>query len=261
LAQQLPRIREELGMISGIYACSSSLETLQQQQEIIANNLANINTCGYKKGKGQFRKFDDALESQAAAGSSSANSDVPGLKNEIDFTAGKLMRTGNSLDLAIEGEGFFVLQSPNGLRFTRKGTFSLSSDGILVSGQGWPVVSSNGEIKVRKGTGQIAVSEGGNVSAGGRSLGKVLVVNFKDTEVLQRSEHTTFRTAEEDTMPPKAESAKVQQGYTETSNVEMVDELVAMIATMRSYEASQRLMSQQYETLSKRTSQASQSMT
>ena len=246
-------------MLSGIYACASSLEALQQQQEIIANNLANVNTSGFKKGAGVFRSFEEILRAEGGdADVPELGSTSPFLSSQINFSPGRIDHTGNPLDLAIEGDGFFVVQSPNGLRYTRKGTFALSDDGTIVSARGWPLMADNGHIVVPPGTTDITIEEDGKAHTGRVHLGRIMLVDIQDTAGLVRDEHTTFRTRDPGVVPPAAQTVRMRQGYIEGSNVNVIDELVAMVATMRSYEATQRLLSQQSQTLDKLTSQAAQ---
>ena len=246
-------------MLSGIYACASSLEALQQQQEIIANNLANVNTTGFKRSKGMFRSFEEILRTQGGASDAPAlGGTAPFLMSEISFSPGRISPTGGRLDLAIEGDGFFVLESPNGPRYTRKGAFTLSSDGTVVNANGWPLMSDNGHIIVPPGSPDFVVEGDAKVHAGRVHLGRIMIVNIEDTSTLVRAENASFATSDPSMAPPPSDTARLRQGYLESSNVDVIEELVAMIATTRSYEVTQRMVSQQNETLGKLTSQAAQ---
>ena len=246
-------------MLSGIYACASTLQTLEQQQDIIAHNLANAETAGFKRSKGVFRSFKEVL---AGEDTGEAPADLAGtapvLATEIDLTKGSLRQTGGSLDLAIEGDGFFVLRTPAGQRYTRRGSFQLSEDGTIVNSLGWALTSDSGDLIVPRGVREIAIQSDGQVMVDDAPMGKVMVVDVPDKSQLVRTEQCTFRTVDEDTFLPLSVESKVRQGYIETSNVQVIDEMVAMIATLRIYEASQRMLSQQAETLDRLTRAASQ---
>jgi len=245
-------------MLSGIYACASSLETLEQQQDIIAHNLANAETAGFRRSKGVFRSFNEVLEGeQKGTGPADLAGTAPVLSTEIDLAKGTLRQTGGSLDLAVEGDGFFVLRTPSGQRYTRRGSFQLSEDGTIVNSLGWALTSDSGDLTVPRGVREIAIQSDGQVIVDDMPMGRVMVVDVPDKSQLVRTEQCTFRTADKDTFLPLSAGSKVRQGYIETSNVQVIDEMVAMIATLRIYEASQRMLSQQADTLEQLTRAAS----
>lgn len=245
-------------MLTGIYACATSLEALEQQQSIIADNIANASTVGYKKNKGVFRSFEAALaDSTQAENTGELSSTVPYLTSEIDLSAGSLKQTGAPLDVAIKGEALFMLQSPGGPRYTRRGSFTLSETGKIINSLGWSLVGSNGEITVPPGTKSITIGPDGTVAADGQGLGQIMLVEVPEAAQLVRTEQCTFRTTDPNLYLRPAEDAKTRQGYVETSNVQIIDELVSMIATLRVYEASQRMLSQQASSLERLTQTAS----
>ena len=246
-------------MLTGIYACATSLEALEQQQSIIADNIANASTVGYKKNKGVFRSFEEILADSAQTSDRGLlSSTVPYLTTEVDLSAGSLKQTGAPLDVAINGEALFMLQSPEGPRYTRRGNFTLSESGEIVNSLGWSLMGSNGEIVVPPGARNITIGPDGTVMADGQGLGRITLVGVPRASQLVRTEQCTFRTVDPNLRMPDAEDAKTRQGYVETSNVQIIDELVSMIATLRVYEASQRMLSQQASSLERLTHTASQ---
>jgi len=245
-------------MLTGIYACANSLEALEQQQNIIADNIANASTVGYKKNKGIFRSFEEALASNTSAESTAeSGSTEPYLTTAIDLSAGSLKHTGAPLDVAIEGDALFMLQSPEGSRYTRRGNFTLSDTGKVVNSLGWSLMGSGGDIIVPPGAKSITIGPDGTVTADGQGLGQIMLVEMPRTDQLVRTEQCTFRTVDSNQFLGPAADVKTRQGYVETSNVQIIDELVSMIATLRVYEASQRMLSQQASTLERLTQASS----
>ena len=242
-------------MISGVYASASSLLSLEKSQNIITHNLANANTMGYKRNRAKFSTFEEALASEGVQTTAELAKDAPMISSEIDFSSGNTTETGNPLDLAIQGKAFFVLQSPTGLRYTRKGNFCLSTDRKIVSDAGWPLQGRGGDITAPEGTKTIRIDLDGNVYADGESIDQISLAEVVDPDqVLVRSDHTTFRTmTDTGAALPASTMAKVHQGRLERSNVSVMHELVAMIATLRMFEANQRMLVQQDGTLQKLT--------
>jgi flagellar basal-body rod protein FlgF len=234
---------------------TSSVDTLTRELEIITHNLANASTTGFKRRCNAFSKVLDKQQGNAETYS-------PGtidLNSAFDFSQGTLTQTGRSLDFAVMGKGFFVIETPAGPLYTRNGSFGTNENGLLVDSSGRPVAGEGGPITVPVSVGlsQLAVSADGRISAGDINIGKIKVVDFGDNESkLVPAGGNCFVMPDKDVQPATAENVIVKQGYQEASNVRIVDELVDMIMVTRLYEANMRYVSAQREASSSITSVA-----
>lgn len=209
--------------------------------EVIANNLANMNTAGFKSEKLMFEK---ALKEQRSV-ESSLRSELPEpgrLDTDefvnvrgtyTDFSQGSIKSSGNPLDVAIQGEGFFVLNTPEGERYTRAGEFSLDSAGRLVAQDGSTVQGAGGEIFIEGG--QVTIEKNGGVLVNGETVGQIRVVQLAEGGQLMREAKQRFR-LEEGAVFDVA-NVRVQGGALEGSNVNAVLELTEMIMASRLFEA------------------------
>jgi flagellar basal-body rod protein FlgF len=237
-------------VIKSLYTTESAMAPMLARMEIIANNLANINTTGYKKDNVFIRALDDAT-TQAAAGTAS---DQILMQEYTDFSEGSLRPTNNPLDVAVQGRGFLVVDTPYGVRFTRNGNLQLSLDGTLVTSAGYPVEGRNGRIQFpdvqRLQAGMIKISETGEVMADKQSLGHLRVVDFADYTALNKDQGSLFYPDENAVLVegPGRETV-VRQGYLEDSNVEGMSEMISMIEVSRSFEAEQKALQSQDATL------------
>lgn len=232
-------------MIKGIYDSASGMLPRVLKQEIYANNIANANTPGFKKDNVFLEVLTDAVDK---------SSDVPWQTRMvdgvyIDFSQGSLERTDKDTDIAIEGNGFFVVKTDNGNRYTRSGDFSISSQGILVDGQGNPVLSDSGPITVDGNS--VTVGSDGIVSVDGTVAGNIKVVDFEQPYKLNKAESSYFVPSDQSTVEKPAEDFTVRQGYLEKSNVNIVEIMVDMLSSFRAYEAGQKAIQTQDQTLDK----------
>jgi flagellar basal-body rod protein FlgF len=215
---------------------AGALGAFRQQTRVFdatANNLSNSQTVGFKKDVTVFRN----LLSQS--NNRHRNLDGDGDETVTSFAQGPMQHTGNPLDLAVEGEGFFKLDTPNGPRYTRAGNFKLDKDRRLVSANGYPVVGSQGEVMIR-GT-HVVVEQDGTIRVDGQEAGKITPVRIPDPGLLKKEEHTLFR-LEGDDAELQAEEARVLQGTLEMSNADPVQEMVKLIESLRSYESCLKLV-------------------
>jgi len=225
---------------------SSSTDALMQEFYIITHNLANVSTVGYKR---RCNAFSRSLEAQGEVSETYSPGDID-LDSVFDFSQGSITETGRPLDFALYGKGFFVIETPEGPLYTRNGTFLTNQTGQIVDTQGRIVAGEGGPITVPSGTAlsQLNVSSDGSISAGGAAIGKFRVVDFGDNEnKLVPAGGNCYLMPEEDIEPVAVERIVVKQGYQESSNVKMVDELVDMIMVTRLYEANMKLLSTQRE--------------
>jgi flagellar basal body rod protein FlgG len=218
-------------MIDSVGASAASLDTVTRQYETIAHNLANASTTGFK------RTF--CLQTSGVSGGPGTSS--IGTTSAIDFSQGNFIQTGRPLDLALSGSGFFTLETPKGVLYTRNGTFQTNAEGQLVDSSGRTVAGDMGPIVIPKtaASTSISVDKNGRVMAGGAAVGKLKIAEFEEMKVLTPMGDSTFKAS----APPKAaEKTFVQQGYQESSNVSVVEELVGLISASRTYEANVKAM-------------------
>lgn len=219
-------------MSGGAYSALSGMQTRLGELDRIASDLANVGTAGYKterdaKFAAERDLFASALESAV---------DVAPAGTRIDFRAGAIANTGRDLDLAIEGKGFFVIDTAAGPRYTRNGAFTRSADGTLTTTEGDPVLGDGGPMTLTNGP--ISVSPDGTVRSGATIAGRIQVIEFaSDTELLRES-GSRFRAAA--TANPTPSDARVLSGALEQSNVSVVDRMVALTDATRTFEGLQK---------------------
>jgi flagellar basal-body rod protein FlgG len=239
-------------MVIGFRTAASAMEAQGERLAVLANNLANVSTTGFKA---DHLEFYQSLSSPRAAGSLSpgpaAPSPAPVLaRTRTDFSAGPLRETGNALDLALEGPGFFVIQTPGGLRLTRAGAFVRATDGTLATPDGAPVLGDGRQPLTLAGGGRVQVSSDGQVSVDGAAVGRLLVVDPRGTDRLAKAGASRFAPPPDMDLAP-APTAQVRQGALEQSNVNPVLTLVEMMTALRVYESAQRAARSSDETLAR----------
>lgn len=236
-------------MIVSLSEAASAMTANARAQEIIARNLANVSTTGFKKGVVLFDDFSSVL---AGASQHVAPTVVTDSRETIDFSEGSHTYTGGSLDVALQGEGFFVLQNPSQPDqplYSRKGQFTLNAQGQIVNTIGLPVMGQGGPITLPPDARHIHIGAEGTVSADGNAVGTLMLVRFPQPYPLERTNFTAFKEPDGVHNAEPATDCKVRQGYLEESNVDVLGELVTMIAVMRNFEASQRMVTITDETL------------
>lgn len=205
-------------MISGIYNLIDGSMTQQLRFETISNNMANSNTNGFKK---DIISFYEALDMQSSS--------------STDFSQGPIKYTGNELDVALSSKGFFKVETPNGLRYTRDGAFSINAQGILVTGSGDAVLGQNGPITVEGG--QVSIGRDGQVVVNNESSDKILVVDFDEPQLLRKEGESYYSYQGENKGISTKSDAEIQQKYLESSNVNPTQEVIKMIETYRAFES------------------------
>jgi len=235
----------EADMIRGLYTAATAMQTQQNKMDVVTNNLANAETAGYKEDNLLSRSFADLLISslddpavvRASREVGPLNTGVHLDEIYTTFDAGALKETGESTDLALLGDGFFAVQTPDGERYTRSGQFSVDASGTLVTEQGYPVLGENGPI--RPGSVDFTISGSGLLqSAQGNE--QLRVVSFADKQGLRKAGgnlYSNFSAGE-----PVAAEAQVRQGYLEASNVDLASQMVNMIDISRNFELNQRVI-------------------
>ncbi|RJQ21970.1 MAG: flagellar basal-body rod protein FlgF [Nitrospiraceae bacterium] len=219
-------------MNKGIYIALSGAVLKRRNMDLFGQNIANANTPGYKKERVAFKDYIVPADNKVDVNDSGrVMADLS--KSVIDFSSGTIQRTGNGLDLAINGEGFFTLE---GGRYTRNGNFMISSDGYLATSNGVKVLGDGGPIAVQGSS--IDISTSGDVLVDGVLVGKVKIVNFRDTGVLKKLSGGMFATDE----AGEEVNAQVSQGFLEQSNVNAIQEMVQMLASTREFESYQKII-------------------
>jgi flagellar basal-body rod protein FlgG len=248
-------------MDSALWAAKTGLDAQQTRMTVTANNLANVNTTGFKKGRAVFEDLLYQNVRQVGASTSQDTESPTGLSlgtgarvvaTEKSYTPGSLQTTDNALDLAITGRGFFQVQLPDGsLGYTRDGDFQLSSTGELVTASGYSLQPA---ITIPDGSQSISIGSDGIVSvqlpgqSAATQVGSVQLVDFINPAGLQpRGENMLVESAASGTpqtgTPGVNGLGAIQQGALESSNVNIVEELVNMIETQRAYEINSKAIS------------------
>jgi flagellar basal-body rod protein FlgF len=205
--------------------------------DVVANNVANANTTGYRAERVAFGKVLANTQSQDTAYVS-----VTG--TGIDPTAGAIEHTDNPLDLAIEGDGYFAVMTPRGVRYTRAGDFQLDSEGTLINGSGHMVVArGGGSISIPPGAAAVTIGSDGSVFADGVEVGQIEIASF-DAEALRREGQNLFAAVR----APIAASVepRVISGALERSNVNVVRGMVDLVRVSRTYQALMRMIETQH---------------
>ena len=248
-------------MIRALYSAASGMSAQQTNVDNIANNLANANTAGYKMRRAQFQDllYQNLVQPGASAGQQTL---VPtGLQvglgtrtssNEIIFTQGNFVATGNPLDLVIQGNGFFQVRQPNGqTAYTRDGSFHLDKDGNVVTSDGNPMEP---QITIPQDAQSVTIAADGTVSylqpgqTAGQQAGQIQLANFTNPAGLNNMGKNLYTPTDSSGDPTVANPGGQEglgtllQGYTEQSNVSVVDEFVNLIVAQRAYEANSKVV-------------------
>ena len=220
------------------YIALSRQMALRREMDIIAHNMANTETPAFK---GENMLFVEYLSRTDDGARLSFVQDLGVVRN---LSEGPLTATGNSLDLAIHGSGYFVVDTPQGERYTRVGRFQLDAEGQLVTSQGHPVLDTGrAPILAPAETGEIVVARDGTISVDGEQIGRIGVVTFEDEREMRKLAGGLY-TGDD---PQPALDTEIVQGMVEDSNVEPVLELTRMITVLRSYQSAQRMMDTEHE--------------
>jgi flagellar basal-body rod protein FlgG len=243
-------------MDPALHTAATGMQAQQTRTDVIANNLANVNTTGFKRSRAHFEDLlYQTLQGPATLGSRDTEQ-LPAIQvglgtrltsvQRID-SQGSLEQTSRPLDLAIEGEGYFEVQLPNGnMAYTRDGSLQVSDQGILVTNQGYSIQPP---IKVPKAATSVTISETGVVTANGvvggangsQELGRIELARFANASGLESMGQNLFSETSSSGQPIKGlptedGNGRIAQGYLESSNVEIVTEMVDMITAQRAYE-------------------------
>jgi flagellar basal-body rod protein FlgF len=261
-------------MSKGLWPAVSGAVARGQQVEVIANNLANVNTNGFKKDDVSFQEYLSANEKMT-----DLTEEVPRLPikdkdlhrmegrdqsfvilkgtHSIHKTGG-LKVTDNALDVALDGPGFFEISTPNGIKYTRAGSFKVSGEGRIETADGFPVLSSAATagqpvrtlaseaagryINISDREGPLQINDSGEIYIGEEKVADLSIVEFKDVRGLQKSGNLNFENKKPDILPIKAERTLAKQGMIESSNVNPVEEISNLIRANRMFEQDLKAM-------------------
>lgn len=203
---------------TGLYNSVRGCFLQQLRLDTVANNIANINSPGFRHDRIIF-------------------SDLLARQTQTDFRQGQIRPTDNRLDLAIAGKGFFKIKTPQGIRYTRNGNFTLTKDGGLTTSQGFPVLGRRGPITVTGSARDIHIDRAGNVYDRGENVDRLALVAFTDNRRLEKTGHTMFKAPPGVEKPAAPGKTEIMQGALEMTNTNPVTEMVKMIEVHRSYES------------------------
>ena len=232
-------------MLRGLYSAASGMLSAINTQEVITNNLANSETIGFKKDIPIYKSFSTLLEREM-------NQDTRQTKMEatfVDLTQGQLISTENNLNFALEGEGFFALLTPQGVAYTRDGNFSLDNKGKLVNADGFYLLGEKGPISLTSDgiVNDLKFNKKGEMIVNGKVINQIRIDN---PSLLSKQGNNLFK-AYNSTKIKKTKETFIKEGYLEASNVNIIEEMVNLIENFRLYEANQKVIQSEDNTLNK----------
>jgi flagellar basal-body rod protein FlgF len=227
-------------MSGTIYQAASGALLMQQRLDVLSNNLANVNSVGYKEDRPKFNFPEIESPSSQTVSGGQLSPYSPPMTFFVDFSAGGLQQTHNPLDVAITGDGFFEIETNNGTQYTRMGNFTVNQDGLLSTSEGWPVMGQGGPITVTEG--RLEINADGNIYVDGDLVDQLKVVDFPKPYPLQKVGSTQFTVADANVVPRQAEGYLISQGFVESSNVNAIRTMTEIIETMRVFESYQKVI-------------------
>lgn len=237
-------------MSGSIYMAATGALAYEKRLQLLSNNLANVNTVGFKKDRGRFQAFSlSETNNNKELPFSSNRSQAPAYwmqySSYTDFSSGEMKKTGSQFDLALTGKGFFCVETPDGVRYTRRGDFTVDKDEVLVTQEGWPVLGEGGEIQIKmakpsEDKREFSVSEDGFVTVDGSQVDRLRIVDFSNSSALEKAGHNFYRAVNPNALEDINEDFKVSQGFLELSNVDVVRMMTEMIEVLRGYESYQK---------------------
>lgn len=219
-------------------AAAGGLQARMDSFDMLANNLANTSTSGFKAD----REFYSTYLAPEIAGQNEATVGAePVVQRQwTDFGQSTLLETGKSTDLALSGSGFFAVNGPNGPLYTRNGNFHFSPQGVLVSAEGYPVRLTGGQTLQTQSADALQIQPDGQVLQDGNSLGQLELTDFKDPSKLGKAAGTYFQNSDPQNVNPAGSSAEVYQGKLESSNATPAEAAARMVVLLRHFEMLQR---------------------
>jgi flagellar basal body rod protein FlgG len=235
-----------------LYQAAAGMNATEQWQELLSDNLAGASTPGNRKREISFSAVEAGLNSRA---SDPANPGfvIPIASSTINFEQGELHATGDSMDVALEGSGFFTVQTSDGqLAYTRNGEFQVNAQGQLTTTRGDPIMGDNGPILLSAGNSSpITISAAGEVSQGASKRGKLQITDFNKPGLLTSLGGSLYRADDADLQTIDSSNTHVRQGFTENANSSPVNEMSGLITAMRMFESNQKVLQMQSDRMSR----------
>ncbi len=224
-------------------AAASGMRSRMESLDMLANNLANASASGFKADRESYSTYASAEALNSDDGSATAATESPVVDhNWTDFSQGAITPTGNPLDLALDGPGFFVAQSQSGEKYTRSGTFHVDLQGILSTRDGDPVEGADGKPINLDTTRPVEISTTGEISQSGAVAGQLKLVQFTAPQRLSKQGNNSFQLSVSD-LTPVPSAARVHQGNVEAANIQPAEMAVRLVSVMRQFEMLQKAMS------------------
>lgn len=240
-------------MLNGLYTITRGMIATEKGRDMIANNLANSSTPGFKADEAIYQSFPEVLisrldeQGEKVIGSKGTGSKIAA--SYTNFQSGSMQQTENPFDVALQGAGFFVVQAPTGLAYTRGGHFTQDQLGRLVTSAGYPVLGQVGFIET---AGQpVIIGEEGEIFVDGNQVDSLRIVDFEDPQQLEKVGDNLFRAPAELELTEIDPDVIVRQGFIERSNINVILGMTQLITATRLYELSQKAIQSQDETLGK----------
>lgn len=236
-------------MLKGLFSAVSGITALMQAQEVITNNIANVATPGFKRDIPVYKSFSTILRRELEGEERQSRME----NTFIDFTQGEIESTERTLDLAIKGEGFFALLTPQGIAYTRAGNFTLDDKGRLITPQGYFLLGLKGPLAIPLlKAPELRINPQGEVMVDGEVMDRIRVDTFPDPPFyLYKEGENLFKVGVAGSTGKIGDSYLIKQGYLESSNVDILEEMVNLITNFRLYEAAQKAIYLQDITLEK----------
>ena len=232
-------MHKKLRMENTLYIALSYQTVMQRQMDVIANNIANVSTPGFK---GEQMMFVEYLNDAVGKDDVSFVQDIAVVR---DFREGSFSRTANPLDVAISGKGWLEVDTPNGMRYTRNGHLQIDAKNTLTTASGHPVLGENGRpINMPANGGNIVIAPDGTISVDNQRVDRLKLVNFDNEQLLRKDSESLYST-DAPTLP--APQAKVAQGMIEESNVKPIVEITNMIGAMREFQSAQQMIEEEHK--------------
>ena len=218
-------------MDNTLYIALSRQTALLRQMDVVANNIANVDTTGYRSENMLFDKYVVQAEVDGKKGKTGELAFTQDIATVTDPSQGTLQVTDRPFDMAIQGKGFFVVQTPLGERYTRAGNFQLDANGVLTTAQGYPVLDEGRQqIVLENIQGDVVVGETGGITVDGNEVAQIGVVQFENEQLLDKVGNSLFKS---DVAPAAADNYRIVHGVVEKSNVNSVQEMNHMITVSR----------------------------
>lgn len=238
-------------MVRGLYTAATGMNVQAKKMDVLSNDLANVNTNGYKKDTAVIESFNDVLirrigdmQNKVPNNENMGTMSLGARISEVytQFSQGSVVATDGIVDVAVQGDGFFVINTEAGVAYTRDGSFSINQNGDIVTKEGYAVMGQEGPLSLGEdylsSGGSVVINEQGEVYLDGAYIDTMDLANFADTRALRKMNDNLYTT----TAQRIDFAGTLMQGYVETSNVNSVTAMVDMITVSRAYEANQKAL-------------------